>query len=451
MPLPAFVRPGRHSTARDLMRVFAATVWVGEFLNLVFGWTVAGAISAVALCGFLVLSATRLDPFTRGGAIFLVFLGIVSVALGADPWRGLERLWMATLIASFLMMLVLLRCTIGAHPALEMIRRKFVAIDKGDRSGGIILVNHLLGSVLMVGVMSFFAPLIGDAPHEERRRAAELSIRGVALIIMWSPFTVGMATVTTSLTNVPFWQIASVGAVITLAAFLASLALGEIRLRPDALGKILVAVQPILLPLCGITIVILLLARVWDRPALAAATLLLLPFCLAWTRFMGPGTTKSVVHATFGSLDRLSSELTLFTLAIVLAGLILDIPALASVLHSLSERHLPLYPLIMAGGLLIGLVPVVGVHMIVPATIVLAIYQDIGTGSHVEELILAIHVLLGWCFGSLVGLGSLSLLTASTVYRIPRSQLVFGNNLAFLILLFAAVSLGGGLAFALAR
>ncbi|MCF3935738.1 hypothetical protein L1787_20285 [Acuticoccus sp. M5D2P5] len=443
MNVPLSAGHGRRPHARAFMRVCAALVWACELVNLLTGSSVAGMIAIGALLVFLVFAFLEIDAFTRAGAIFLVILGIGAVALGADPARALDRLWMATLIASFLVMLFFLRSTIAAHPALETVRNRFSAVDVTDRSGGILLVNHLLGSVLLVGVMSFFAPLVGDAPTSERRRAAELSVRGSSLIILWSPFTIGMATVTTNLPALPFWQIALAGAVITLVTFIGSLQLGEVRMRPSAMGAILVAVRPILVPICGLTAAIVLMGAVWDKPTLANATLVLLPFCALWALTMGPGTLKTTVTNTYFSLDRLKGELTLFTLALILAALILDIPALEGLLAGLEAQHLPIYPLIVAGGLLIGLVPLFGIHMIVPATIVLAIYQDIGTGNPMQDLVLAIFVLLGWYIGSVTGLGSLALLTATAVFRVPRNQLVLGSNLAFITCLFVGVSLAG--------
>ncbi|MBJ3775085.1 hypothetical protein JCR33_05260 [Acuticoccus sp. 2012] len=424
-------------------RTLAIIMWLCEFVSLILPGTVLQTVAELALGGLLLVGLTRIRRWTMAFATGLIVLSACALLAGASIEAGLAQLRQGALVGAFLQTLILLRATVEEHPRLSAIQTRFEAIDSRDRNGGIILVSHLLGSVMTIGVMSVFAPLMRRAKGDQRLQAAELSMRGFSLIAFWSPFTVAMATVNASMPNLPIWQISLAGAVIAFGALGAGYLLGQFRIGARALGEVLKAITPIGLPLLLLTIVTIIVSVAFGLGALRACILVIPPVCLVWSKTMSRKAIANIGRRTIRSLDRLADDITLFTMSLVLAGLVLDVPSLLEALGSLIGEGRPSYVFFVIGAALIAALPMIGIHMILPTTLVLAIFANLSGHSDGADLLMTMLVLVGWCFGSMLSPASVALLTASSMFDVPIERLTWGSNMGFLLGLFTVVALAG--------
>ncbi|RAH97378.1 hypothetical protein DLJ53_29725 [Acuticoccus sediminis] len=431
------------------LRGLALLMWACELTVILAPSALVETVSQVALVCFLVLSVLNLRHWT------LVITGVAAVlcagavAAGADPWRAVDRLAQATRLAAFLECLLLLRAVVEMHPRLTDVQDRFEAIAARDRDGGILLVSHVLGSVLTLGVMSIFAPIMRRAQSDARLRAAQFSMRGFSLIVLWSPFTVAMATVNASIPHLALWKISAVGLAVSGAAILSGLLLGQFHISPRSLREMATAVAAVGVPLTLLTLMTVLVSAVLHLGAIMACILIITIFGAGWVATMGPAAAAGAARQTWTSLDRLGDEFMLFTVSVVLAGLMLDVPMLSDLLRAAVAEGRPPFLMLMAGAMLVALLPMAGIHMILPASICISAFVQLGPFSQSDELIFIALILTGWCFGSMLSPASIALLTASTLFGVPRRSLALGANLRFLLTMFAAVSAIGGVTYSL--
>lgn len=414
-----------------------------EFLAIVFPRSGLDHVADT----LLILVALIGLPFLRKSTLYFVALltglSAVAVILGARPWAAVEMLGRATLIVSFLLALQFLRAGIDVHPQIETIRRKFIGIDSANRDGGIVILTFLLASVTNVGAMALSAPLMRAAPVEERQRAAELSVRCVAMTVLWSPFTVGMGIVNDIFPNFPLWWITVSGLLFGVLALAASGLAGQFKVGAGQLQAIVKLILPILAPVILAAIIIIAMVTMFGLNVLAAGIIAIPFFVVGWTIWMGEGALSLATKKVVLSADNFIDDLTLFTLSIVLSALLLDLIASKHLMPTGADLLTPSFFVVAAGALAVALVPYAGIHMVLPATVVLSYFAAVGHQTLLQQFVVIFLVLLGWAFGTILGLASVSLLTASRLFDVSRGSLMGGMNLVFFPILFA-IALGFG-------
>ena len=139
-------------------------------------------------------------------------------------WNGIvDGLTRASIFPGFLATIVLLRATADQRPEIAAARRMFSALDPARRDSGIVIGTHMIGFIIQVGVFAILAPILGrDAAAEERREVFTAAIRGMSVVPLWSPFTVGMAVASQYLPLVPLWLIMSLGLSMAIICFTVS-------------------------------------------------------------------------------------------------------------------------------------------------------------------------------------------------------------------------------------
>ena len=82
-----------------------------------------------------------------------------------------------------------------------------------------------------------------------------------------------------------------------------------------------------------------------------------------------------------------------------------------------------------------------GVHMMVPMTVLLTLF-----GPHMPDplhlALLALAGLIGWAFGALAAMGSISFLVCAKLFEVSARQLAYGINLRLMLSIVALYSLG---------
>jgi len=231
---------------------------------------VAAALGVVALAtlGRVILGLPGAGELAIGGYLCFVLAGIaghvwrikalfaVAVALAvavaataAEPVAVLRRgLDTATYLASFLLLLGVLREAAQSSPAVRDCGEYLTGQPPGRRYLALHTGGHLLGLMLNFGVLSLLGPLIkrgvaaatarsGETHLAEVRERRQLSalLRGFAWIIAWSPTTITQALLLTLLPGVEAHRLLLLG--LAMAATVLLVGWLEDRLRWRGLAR----------------------------------------------------------------------------------------------------------------------------------------------------------------------------------------------------------------------
>lgn len=71
----------------------------------------------------------------------------------------------------------------------------------------------------------------------------------------------------------------------------------------------------------------------------------------------------------------------------------------------------------------------IGIHPIVPITLLLIAFA--GLPPVLDHHVVMLAILCSWCLGTMNSISSLTVVVASSMFRVPRGRLIFGPNLLF--------------------
>jgi hypothetical protein len=388
---------------------------------------------------YLVIAALKAS---RMALILPAALGLCAVAVALlsgraiDLIAGLEK---ALVFTAFIPTLAWLRAAAERSPAIGASQAAFATMSGRERETGLMVGAHLLGAILTAGIFGLFAPLLPkDLPLSDRLLAAQATVRGMCLAVLWSPCFVGMAIASQLLPEVPLWQTIPIGmALAALGLVLADLMFG-LR-RPHIIWQATTrGFRPILPPLAIGAGSVVAIAGLTPLSSLDAVLSTLPPLGLVWLLASRPDQLRAAVGDTWQSLGRMGNDLLVISLAMVLAAALAANPEVDRLLGHVADLDLPpvaliggTLGLIVAAGLL-GLHPMVGISVLVPLIAGLP-----GTG--VSEPALLLVAVYGWALGTLNSVSSLAVVLAAASFRVPIERLVLSRNLAF-ALTFTAIS-----------
>lgn len=418
-----------------------AIIWLVSALAILFDagplQTVAGGVAA----------ALGLASVVRSGGMIRVFaltLGAASVALialDADPRAALIGLERAGRFCAFLAGLYALRGAVESNPTLNTVRARLRNLPRETRRGVLLWLGWLFSVPLAIGALSVIAPLVAqDADTDERVEAATWGVRGMALTVLFSPFTVAMGLVTSLGPRVPFPAILSVGLALSLTALLAPLATRSCRSPLAAERAVWIEVGRVLAPVLVLIALILAASGWFGWSVLEASIVLVAPFAAGTVGVTGSRARRSAaLRATRISWGRFDNEVAILTSALVFAALATDSRAVVETIDHAAHLAGP-GVLVLASMATICLLSMIGVHMVVPAVVTLSVLGPLMPDS-ISALLLCLGVLIGWSFGAMTGLGSISFLVATKIFRVPPRRTAFGPNLRFMIGLCLAYAL----------
>ena len=175
----------------EILLTFA---WALVLVRLVWPAAVPPIAGAVLMAAYIALALPRLRRRTLVLCALLASAALVLAAI-SQSWRlVLPALDGATIFGAFFGTIMMLRTTADQRPETNHAREMFRHLDGGQISGAFLIGAHLIGALLVVGAMAVLAPIQErDASDEERRRAAESSLRGMCMAPLWSPFWIAMA------------------------------------------------------------------------------------------------------------------------------------------------------------------------------------------------------------------------------------------------------------------
>ena len=400
-----------------------------EIVQLVWSAPELRRVAGMLMVAYLVLTVVRI----RRGTFFLCApLAIAATALavllelGDSVIRGFEN---SAIFMAFFGSIVLLRALADRRPEITRTRTVFAGLGKKEALGAYLVGAHVVGSVLVVGVLAIQGSILKQERDDEtRRRAAEAAQRGLCLAPLWSPFWVAAAFTAQQIPGVPAWEIMSLGLCMAAVGLVIGLAMQGRGIAPGALWRAVRGYAPIIpaVALCALLIAALSgVAGLSTLGALIAATPVLAALVLAG----GKARARPLAADTWAGCGLVRDEVVVVTTALVL-GRVLEAAirdlGLSAMVDALA---LPPWAVIACVICFVSLTALAGIHQLVSIIVVLVAFSPVDTG--VADIVMMEAALVGWAFASMVGVTAVSVATASAMFRVPRAQLIFGPNLLF--------------------
>ncbi|MEK9684883.1 MAG: hypothetical protein VW226_10065 [Rhodospirillaceae bacterium] len=342
-------------------------------------------------------------------------------------WQGLER---ASIFPAFLATLVLLRGTADRRPETSLARQAFSSLPANQRAGGIVTGAHFIGAILQVGVFSILAPIVGrNASEAERREVFLIAARGMALVPFWSPFIVGMAIASEYLPDVPLWQPVCLGLALTAIGLLTSSMIMDREFNPLMIGHALKSLGPIIPGVFLTAALVIVTSTVTGWSTLQSLVVSLPVPCLIGLLGMTKENSLSAVTSIKTGIGRIGPEVTLMTCAITLGTVFEAAMPQSGILTWLQSLDLTEASVIFIVIMCMNIAGLLGIHAIVPGTILLVIFVNINTG--LADLVLMQALLVGWGLCTLISLGSLTIITGSVMFNLDPLRVITLPNIGY--------------------
>lgn len=413
-------------------------LWAMELVRLVWSPPALRSAAGILMIVYVVLALPRLR---RGTLLLCLPLALIAVVLATalGRWdailRGFEN---AAVFMAFLGSIVLLRAVADRRPEIAKARTLFTGLRAEQTNGAFLIGAHLIGSVLVVGVMAILAPMLkSDADAATRRRAAEVSQRGMCLAPLWSPFWVAAAFAAQQIPGVPAWEIMALGIAMAIVGLIVAHLMYSRGVGLGELWNAVLGFAPIVPSVALCAFLIAGLSSVAGLSTLQAliATIPMLAI-LAIVIARAP-IVQHLATETWRGSGRIADELTVVTTALVLGRVLEIVVQNAGLGAAIGALNLPPWAVLACVVGVISAAALVGIHQLVSMIVVLVVFTPANTG--IEDVVLMEAALIGWGFASMIGVTAVSTATASAMFQVPRGQLILGPNLYFM-LIFGALS-----------
>ncbi|WP_075222572.1 hypothetical protein [Acuticoccus yangtzensis] len=192
---------------KRLTAITLALLAVFGLATRVTGATWIAAVAAVLLVVFLAVGQPLISRRERTLATAAILLGLLGLALLDDPfavmWAGVQQ---SCFLASFMVLIGIMREPAKTSLAIDNLGRYLTRQPPSRRYGAIAIGAAVLAALANVGALALLAPLVqagvsaakdaGDTPEItaiKERRQYSATLRGFALVVMFSPTTVTQA------------------------------------------------------------------------------------------------------------------------------------------------------------------------------------------------------------------------------------------------------------------
>ncbi len=415
-------------------------LWGSQFVRM--AWPGMGTDHAGAVLAALYL--LRALPLLRRPTLLLcgtlTLAAALLVFLYGGPASVLTGFQAAPLFAGFFGTIVLLRATGDRLRQIRQARELFERLEPDHRLGGFLVGSHLLAAVLGPGAYAVTAPIIGESKVAEEHLAAMRAChRGGGLAGLWSPFWIAMALSSQYVPGVPLWHIMALGLPMAACALTAAHVIYAKEPGLTLLWRALQSLHPIVPPvaLCvlsvavvsGVTVLSGLEALIVSVPVLCA---------LAFLGRRGRDLAATLAD-TYRGTAHVGNEVAILTLSLALGGVIRHMFAQTGVTAWIGALDLPAMAVI---ALVIGVTAVAalaGVHQVVTVSLLLTVFTELPV--RVADLVLIESTLAAWSCSAMIGVSSIMVATATTLFRVPLSQVILGPSLRFTVLFAAGATL----------
>jgi hypothetical protein len=218
-------RPSRDtSSAAAYLFAWAATL-LDQFGHL----PVAGELAGMAMLIFLILEFPRQRQFARILFIALTGIGLVGVAVAADPASLFLSAWRrGAAYGAFFLALSSLRDAAETSKLVRRCGQHLVAQPPGRRYAALTGGGHLFGIILSYGAIELLGAMVmrantlqaaggSEATRALRTRRMLMAIyRGFAVMNCWSPLNLMTAVVSTAVPAAPMRMLLPIAFVVSI-------------------------------------------------------------------------------------------------------------------------------------------------------------------------------------------------------------------------------------------
>lgn len=419
-------------------------MWGSEFAHLLFGLAIGSHIAAAmaAIIASMALVTTRGTPRKT-----LIVFGLLVTALvfytGAwqSVWSGVER---AALFASFLASLFALSALVRLSNRLTVIQQTFDAQCDKHRAGVLQILGLLFAIPLAVGAVGVVSPLLSEQSQGKQRRTdASWAMRGMGLAVLFSPFTVAMGVaIEASSPTLPIGWLMLTGLLFALSlvtiAFWRGQCAWPTHLPAQFMRDLAWMLGPVMV-LIGIDLLIVFWA---GYTPMQAAVITVIPCTILLALFLRNSALTQVHRDVRHAWRFFDGEIAVFVASLCFAAIVAQLPEVNRVVSDVATAAGPTALIVLTTILILGFA-MIGVHMVVTATLFVTVFSPF-MATDWQQVFLALAALLGWSFGTMVALGSLAFVAACKVLEVPAKQMATGINLrfmAFAVLFFSLLVL----------
>lgn len=405
--------------------------------------TITGWRPVIALAAGIGLLTTLWAAINRPGfpriAVILFGGGAVLLLARADAWsEGLRATENAARFIAFLACLYGLRSLVQTAPTLPQVQDSFVAFRTQARRGALQLLAWVFALPLAMGSISVLVPFV--AREQEPRLREDLAgwaMRGMSLTVLFSPFTIAMGVVTSVLPQLDLLLLIGSGFVLSTVLVLSSHLLGQCRLPRSLPASFWRALRAVLVPVLMVVVVnISLIVSTGLAPVQSA--ILVIPLFLLIFGVVGRGRGPAMVRDTRRALHGFDAEIGVFLSALVFAEAVRSTPEVATVVGDIAGNLGP-GVMIVATLVAISLLSSLGLHMIVPAVVLLSLFGP-AMPDDLHLTMLGMAGLLGWAYGAMGALGSVGFIACAKLFGVSARRLALGRNLRFMLVVVAVLS-----------
>ena len=422
----------------DWQRRLMALLWLLAIVRVFYDAPVIVHAALTALFLYLLLAIPVSGQLNRVIALLATGLALALCAYEGHWQSFLDGFIFSLVFTAFLPTLQLIRATLDVGPEMAQSRALFAKMATGQRGNAFMVGGNILGSVLTLGALPMLVPLLPEESDKERNHAlrieaAQAILRGLALTIAWSPFTVGMALALVHWPQLHLWQIMGVGFVaaglgITLSILLAGRSAGGW----SGLLRALRGFRPLAIPLGGTLAIVVIATSLIPLTTIETIIIVLPILCSLWVLSKNIHEVRRVARTTYQGLDRLGGELLLFCGAVTLGRVMQESSLLNTWFSHPVIAELPtglVIAIIMAIGFMLACL---GFHSVVLGACVMVLLAPFA--DRIADIV-AVHILLfGWSCGALLSLSALSIVVAANLFEVSIPRLILGRNMLFMAL-----------------
>ena len=425
-------------------------MWIAEFTHLTVHWVWTSHLAAIValVVAFSAVGTTGGTP--RMTFVVCSFLVVAIATINGQwlaVWAGVQK---AALFACFLASLLALGALVRLSSRLESLQQSFDQQPQAARSGVLQVLGLLFAVPLAVGAVGVVAPLLSRQLTQDQRLVdASWAMRGMGMAVLFSPFTVAMGVaIESSVDEMPIGMLMLSGLLMALGLVGFSFFRGQCALPRKLPGAfysdLLLMFSPVVLL---ISVNMGFVFGLGYTPMQAAAITLIPGVVLLALLKQKDGLARTVTSVR-SSWSRFDGEIAIFVASLCFASAVSSIAEVNEIVAAFAAVTGPTALIILTAVLIVAFA-MVGVHMVVTATLFVTVFSPL-MQTEWQVVLLALSSLLGWSFGTMAAIGSLAYVAACNILGVSTRKMAIGINLRFMtvsVVLFSLVVVvlsGGG-------
>ena len=408
--------------------IFFLISWVSAISSVIWR-SDTNFIANIGVISFGIFLILTIGLIKRQSFLILVLL-IIACALTLKEIPKFGDLFIAgkyiLIFAGLIPTMGLVRVTAGRLQNVKKSQMLLSELPKGSFASGFQITAHFFGAVINTGVFSMLAAAMPiNSSTEYRRTAAEAALRGMSSSATWSPFFVAFVVGQVYIDPDSSWIGLAVGLIMASIFTIISIFLLNKRINYAQTKASVTCLAPVFSTLIIIIFLVLSSAILFGLTALSAV-IVVMPLLVICYLFSRPAEIKPIATETFHYLKTNTDDVVVISFAMLVGFFVTNSPETLKVFQDLTLLSMPDWCVLIFIPVVMSTLSLVGIHPVISSTILLSIFTTSNFNIS-GPLIMQAH-LIGWCTGTMSSVTSLSVITCSTLFKVPSSKLCFGVN-----------------------